>query len=110
MGKFRKQIGLILCMLLICSLSGITVSGQQSSLEIIGTAEYDMTPLANARVSLTKDGSTVQTIYTNTKGEFRFYLDINSEYVISVDKEGLLGKKIALPSQERLIYFLLDLI
>ncbi len=68
---------------------------QISSLEVIGTAENNFEPIENARVTLYKNGSKVQSVFSDSRGEFRFALDINSEYLIEVEKAGLLSKKIA---------------
>jgi tetratricopeptide (TPR) repeat protein len=71
------------------------LSAQVSSLEVIGTAEDDFKPITNARVTLYKDGNQVQQLFTDDKGEFRFAMDVNSEYIIQVEKSGFLSKKIA---------------
>ena len=67
----------------------------QSSLEVIGTVEKDMEPLSNAKVTLYKGGSAIQTVSTSDRGDFRLNLEMNSEYIIEIAKSGLLTKKIA---------------
>jgi len=93
----NKQIQNIIRYLILLVLSGtfsLVVEGQ-SILEVIGIAEQDMSPVQNAKVTLNKDGREVQTVYTDRKGEFKFQLDVNSEYLIEINKQGLLPKKIA---------------
>lgn len=68
---------------------------QQSVLEVIGTAESNMLPMANAKVTLYKNGNPERSLHTDSKGEFTFELDINNEYLIEIEKTGFLSKKIA---------------
>ncbi|MBN1952686.1 MAG: tetratricopeptide repeat protein, partial [Bacteroidales bacterium] len=71
------------------------VWAQVSTLDVIGVVEQDMVAVENAKITLSKDGKVIQTEYTNRKGEFRFQMDINSEYLVEISKQGLLTKKIA---------------
>ena len=80
--------------LLLCSLPVLSFT-QTAGLEIIGTAEADMKPLENARATLLKDGKIVQTATTKSDGTFIFQLEMNNEYLIEVEKSGLLKKRIA---------------
>jgi hypothetical protein len=73
----------------------IPVNAQTSSLEVIGTAENNMEPIANARVTLYKDGTKMQSLTTESNGEFRFAMEMNTEYTIEIEKSGFLSKKIA---------------
>lgn len=73
----------------------VEIYSQSSILEIIGTAESDLKPLANAKAILYKNGAQIQTVYTKSNGEFKFDLDINDEYLIEVQKTGFLSKRIA---------------
>ena len=68
---------------------------QQSILEIIGTAESNMQPLENAKVTLYKNGNPERSIHTDSKGEFTFELDVNNEYLIEIEKSGFVSKRIA---------------
>ena len=68
---------------------------QERSLRIIGNADENFVPLVNAKVSLLQNGKEVKTLYTGTDGKFELDLDLNSQYVIVVEKPGLLSKKIA---------------
>ena len=83
-----------LIILLLTGTFSLVVEGQ-SILDVIGIAEQDMSPIENAKVTLSKDGREIQTVYSDRKGQFKFRLDINSEYMIVINKQGLLPKKIA---------------
>ncbi len=72
-----------------------SIFSQQSVLEVIGTAESNMQPLANAKVTLFKNGNPIQSVHTQSNGEFIFNLDVNGEYLIEIEKSGFLPKKIA---------------
>jgi tetratricopeptide (TPR) repeat protein len=71
------------------------IIAQERSLSILGTAEFNMKPLANTKVTLFKNGNVERTFYTGTDGMFHFDLDLNSEYTVVFEKQGYLGKKIA---------------
>jgi tetratricopeptide (TPR) repeat protein len=83
-------------LILFFTLTGtINLHAQTSTLEVIGTAENNLQPIVNAKATIYKDGTKGQTIFTNDKGEFRFAMEVNKEYVIEVEKSGFLSKKIA---------------
>ncbi|MBN2521634.1 MAG: hypothetical protein JXB24_00090 [Bacteroidales bacterium] len=93
-NKIKKCFRVVILIAVICSKSSY-VTAQQRSLRIIGTVENNMNPVAGAKVILYKDGNSVDIIYTKTNGEFLFDLEINHEYLIEVQKAGMLSKKIA---------------
>jgi len=93
-NKIIKCFRFIILIAVICSKSSY-VTAQQRSLRVIGTVENNMNPIAGAKVILYKDGNSVDIIYTKTNGEFLFDLEINHEYLIEVQKAGMLSKKIA---------------
>jgi tetratricopeptide (TPR) repeat protein len=86
-----RMLGLLILLIAHTSI----LSAQVSLLEVIGTVEANLQPISNARVILYKDGIKTQSLFSDSNGEFRFEMDINSEYLIEVEKAGLLGKKIA---------------
>ncbi len=90
-----KPLRCLIFFIAVFNLTIISGFAQQSMLEIIGTAETNMQPLANAKITLIKDGSPVRTVYTQSNGEFSFELEINSEYLIQIEKSGFLPKSIA---------------
>jgi tetratricopeptide (TPR) repeat protein len=92
----KKRNRLRLAGILVISFLFFTYShAQVSSLEVIGTAEDNLKPISNAKATLYKDGTKVKSLFTNDKGEFRFEMDINGEYLIEIEKPGFLSKKIA---------------
>ena len=93
--KPMKLTRYILEIILILLIWNSPLGAQESTLEVIGTAESNMQPLSSAKVTLYKDGTSIRTIHTQINGEFKFNLDINSEYMILVEKTGFLSKKIA---------------
>ncbi|MBN1596989.1 MAG: hypothetical protein JW894_01740 [Bacteroidales bacterium] len=89
-STFVKALSLIIYIFLLNNLYA-----QERSIRIIGTSEYNYNPLPNTKVILYKDGKEIRTLHTGADGEFRFDLDLNSEYLITLEKAGYLGKKIA---------------
>ncbi len=71
------------------------LNAQQRSLKIIGTVENNMNPIPSAKATLYKEGKSVDIIFTKSNGEFVFDLEIGYEYLIEVQKSGLLTKRIA---------------
>jgi tetratricopeptide (TPR) repeat protein len=70
-------------------------NAQERSLTIFGTAESNMKPLANAKVTLLKRGVEEQTFRTGSDGIFKFSLQMNEEYLVLLEKPGMLTKRIA---------------
>jgi tetratricopeptide (TPR) repeat protein len=85
------------CLLLSCS--GIISYGQDKTaerfLEVRGTSELDMKPLALATAHLFEGTSDIRTIQTGSDGSFSFKLEINKQYTIEVEKKGLVAKRIS---------------
>jgi tetratricopeptide (TPR) repeat protein len=52
--------------------------------------------LEGATCTLTKDGATLQTVTTGSKGKFSFKLDPNGDYIVSLTKPGFIVKKFAI--------------
>jgi tetratricopeptide (TPR) repeat protein len=92
MNWLRYIIGLGL---LICS---FVVTGQQGPserfLEVRGTSELDMAPLARATAVLYEGGTRLRSVQTSADGTFSFRLEINKVYTIVLEKEGLVSKRI----------------
>lgn len=96
MNRYFVRIILALAALLITELSSYS---QEGSLKVLGEADNNFVPLVNAKVSLFQNGKEVKSVYTGSNGKFELDLDLNSEYVIVVEKPGLLSKKIVFNTQ-----------
>jgi len=103
MSKVMKWLSL----LILCS---GTVSFAQDNiperyLEVRGISELDLKPLGKAVAHLSDGSGDIQTIQTGADGSFSFKLEINKQYTIEVEKEGLIAKKIsfntAMPDEEK---------
>jgi Flp pilus assembly protein TadD len=68
-------------------------------LEVRGASELDMEPLPRATAKLYEGSNLVKTIQTNADGSFSFRLEINKQYEIVLEKDGLISKKIAFNTQ-----------
>lgn len=73
----------------------ISFGQEERSLKVIGTVEHDYKTLSNAKVTLVKDGKNVKSVTTGSDGVFSFEMDMNSEYLIEIERAGLLSKRIA---------------
>lgn len=74
------------------------LSAQASSerfLEIRGISELEMKPLARATAILYEGSSKIKTLQTGPDGRFSFRLEINKQYTIHIEKEGLVSKCIS---------------
>jgi hypothetical protein len=60
-------------------------------LEVRGTSELEMQPLARANASLYEGTSKVKSVQTGSDGSFSFRLEMNKQYVIEVEKDGLMA-------------------
>lgn len=96
----------LLCVAALCS--GMVTLAQETSeryLEVKGASEVEQKPLSGATATLYEGNTKLQTQQTGLDGSFSFKLDINKEYIISVEKNGLIGKRIhfntALPEGEK---------
>jgi tetratricopeptide (TPR) repeat protein len=72
-----------------------TYSQEERSLVVVGTVEQDMKALPNAKVTVYKDGKEDKTVTSGSDGVFRVEMDMNSEYLIVIEKTGMLAKRIA---------------
>ena len=54
-----------------------------------------MKALPNAKVTVYKDGKEDKTVTSGSDGVFRVEMDMNSEYLIVIEKTGMLAKRIA---------------
>ncbi len=74
-------------------------------LEVRGTSELEMSPLARATANLYEGSTKVKSIQTGADGSFSFKLEINKQYTIEVEKDGLVSKRISfntqMPDQEK---------
>jgi tetratricopeptide (TPR) repeat protein len=68
-------------------------------LEVRGTSELDMEPLARATVNLYEGTNKIKSIQTGADGSFSMRLEINKQYTIEVEKEGLVSKRISFNTQ-----------
>ncbi len=68
-------------------------------LEVKGVSELDMEPLPRATAKLYEGSNLLKTIQTGADGSFSFRLEINKQYEIVLEKDGLVSKKIAFNTQ-----------
>ena len=78
---------------------GAQNSEPERYLEVRGISELDMEPLPRATAKLYEGSNLVKTIQTGADGSFSFRLEINKQYEIVLEKDGLVSKKIAFNSQ-----------
>ena len=64
-------------------------------LEVRGTSELDMQPLAKATANLYEGTTKVKSLQTAPDGSFSFRLEINKQYTIEIEKAGLVSKRIS---------------
>jgi tetratricopeptide (TPR) repeat protein len=94
-------------LLLLCLTANIKAQDNavERYLEVRGTSEMDMEPLARATASLYEGNTMVKSMQTAGDGSFSFRLEINKEYTIVLEKEGLVSKRIsfntAMPDEEK---------
>jgi tetratricopeptide (TPR) repeat protein len=94
------------CMAALCAgLAGFSQETTDRYLEVRGASELEQKPLSGATATLYEGNTKIQSQSTGADGTFSFKLDINKEYIISVEKNGLVGKRIhfntALPEGEK---------
>ncbi len=74
-------------------LPGVHASAQDNAteryLEVRGHTELDMKPLSRATINLYEGSSKVKTIQADAEGSFSLRLDMNKQYTIEVEKNGL---------------------
>ncbi len=74
-------------------------------LEVRGTSELNMEPLARATANLYEGSGKVKSVQTGADGSFSFRLEMNRQYIIEVEKDGLISKRISfnttIPDEEK---------
>ncbi len=74
-------------------------------LEVRGVSELDMEPLPGATANLYEGGSKIKSFKTGSDGSFSFRLEINKQYTIEIEKNGLVSKRISfnttMPDEEK---------
>jgi tetratricopeptide (TPR) repeat protein len=74
-------------------------------LDVRGTSELDMQPLSRANANLYEGSNKVKSVQTGSDGSFSFRLEMNKQYVIEVEKDGLVSKRISfntsIPDEEK---------
>jgi tetratricopeptide (TPR) repeat protein len=100
-----RRIGFTL--LLMVSMGGF-VGAQDNAerfLEIRGISELDMEPLSRATANLYEGSTRIKSIQTGTDGSFSFRLEMNKQYTLEVEKDGLVSKRISfnttMPDEEK---------
>ncbi len=68
-------------------------------LDVRGISELEMEPLGRATVNLYEGTTKIKSIQTGADGSFSFRLDVNKQYTIEVEKEGLISKRISFNTQ-----------
>jgi tetratricopeptide (TPR) repeat protein len=68
-------------------------------LDVRGTSELEMEPLSRATANLYEGSNKVKSIQTGADGSFSFRLDVNKQYIIEVEKDGLISKRISFNTQ-----------
>src|SRR5512133_680711 len=95
----------ILLVLILCLKIGAQQTAPERYLEVRGISELEMEPLARATINLYEGTNKIQTIQSGSDGTFSFKLDPNKQFVIEVEKNGLISKRISfntqLPDQEK---------
>jgi hypothetical protein len=103
MSRLKLLISILVCCSAMISYAQDKTDGRY--LEVRGTSELDMKPLAKATANLSEGGNNIQTVQTGTDGSFSFRLEMNRQYTIEVIKEGLVAKKISfntiIPDEEK---------
>lgn len=74
-------------------------------LDVRGTSELNMEPLSRATANLYEGSAKVKSVQTGSDGSFSFRLDMNKQYTIEVEKNGLISKRISfnttIPDEEK---------
>lgn len=97
----------IIMPILFCVLGSLQAQEKTAEryLEIRGTSELDMQPLSRATANLYEGSNKVKSVQTGSDGSFSFRLEMNKQYTIEVEKDGLVSKRISfntsLPDEEK---------
>ncbi len=97
----------IIMLLLFCIAGSLKAQEKTAEryLDIRGTSELDMQPLSRATANLYEGSNKVKSVQTGSDGSFSFRLDMNKQYTIEVEKDGLVSKRISfntsLPDEEK---------
>lgn len=77
-------------------------------LDVRGASELNMEPLSRATANLYEGSVKVKSVQTGSDGSFSFRLDMNKQYTIEVEKNGLISKRISfsttIPDEEKGIW------
>ncbi len=96
------RITVLLFALELCLSSALYAQDQpvpEKYLDIRGISELEMEPLGRATVNLYEGSVKIKTIQTGSDGSFTFRLDINKQYTIEIEKDGLISKRISFNTQ-----------
>lgn len=94
-------------MLLMLSMGGFVGAQDNATrfLEIRGISELDMEPLSRATANLYEGSTRIKSIQTGADGSFSFRLEMNKQYTLEVEKDGLMSKRISfnttMPDEEK---------
>jgi len=90
---------------LFCFQVSAQTTDEERYLEVKGTSELDMQPLPRATANLYEGTTKIKSIETGSDGHFSFRLEINKEYTIEIEKQGLVSKRISfntsMPDEEK---------
>jgi hypothetical protein len=64
-------------------------------LEVKGISELEMQPLSKATANLYEGTNKIKSVQTGNDGSFSFKLEINKEYTVEIEKDGLVSKRIS---------------
>lgn len=95
----RNYIIILLGIFLIGNLHAQQQSETPRKLVVRGISEYQMEPLSRANINLYEGSNKIKTIQSGSDGSFSLDLEMNKQYVIEVEKDGLVGKKISFNTQ-----------
>jgi tetratricopeptide (TPR) repeat protein len=97
----------IIILLLFCGAGSLQAQEKSAEryLDVRGTSELDMQPLSRATANLYEGQNKVKSVQTGSDGSFSFRLEMNKQYTIEVEKDGLVSKRISfnttLPDEEK---------
>jgi tetratricopeptide (TPR) repeat protein len=96
-----RKIAIFLFFFLTSSLNFICAQDEipEKYLEVRGISELEMEPLSRATASLYEGTTKIKSVTTGSDGSFTFKLDINKQYTIEVEKDGLISKRISFNTQ-----------
>lgn len=105
--KTMVRMGRCIILVMLCLFGRIQAQEDVAEryLEVRGVSELEMEPLPGATANLYEGGSKVKSIKTGSDGSFSFRLEINKQYTIEIEKDGLISKRISfnttMPDEEK---------